>query len=345
MTLHHPLARRIAAFIQNPPTDADETFNELALALYAHQYSKSPWVRRLADAAHRAPTHVHRWQDVPAMPAAAFKDLPLSCTPPGRAAAVFHSSGTTGAQTSRHYMSRDALALYETSLRAGFAQAVPRRPPLLWALMPAPADAPHSSLSYMLGALGASQFWWDNNPALSDALTKLDAPVTLFGTAFALLGLLESTGREWALPPGSIVVETGGFKGHTQSISREDFYAALAGRLSIPIPSITSEYGMSEMASQFYSHGEQTTKQGPHWVRTEAIDPATGLPAPANQPGALRHYDLANFNSAACLQTSDWGTLTPTGFVLHGRAPGADLRGCSLSAEDLWTRSQTTRDA
>ena len=95
---------------------------------------------------------------------------------------------------------------------------------------------------------------------------------------------------------------------------------------------------MSEMASQFYGQGLDPEKRGPHWVRTRTIDPETGADAPPGTPGLLRHYDLANFNSVLALQTQDLGTLTPKGFVLHGRAPDAEVRGCSLTVEELWER-------
>ncbi len=337
MTLRHPLARRIAAFIALSPDQASEAqFNALALALYAYQYEHNPWIKRLGDTMGRPPETLHTWRDIPAMPTDGFKDFDLSCIAPGRASAVFYSSGTTGRQTSRHFLSRDALTVYEASLRRGFALALPPRPPKVWALMPPPADAPHSSLSYMLGALGAERFFWDNDEKLADALDTLREPVTLFGTAFALVQLLDGTDRAWRLPPGSVLLETGGFKGRTREVPRDEFYALLHNRLGVPGENIWSEYGMSEMASQFYGQGLSTLKCGPHWVRTVAIHPGDGLPARAGQPGALRHLDLANFNSALCLQTGDWGTLAQGGFLLHGRAPGADIRGCSLSVEELW---------
>lgn len=339
MTFRHPLARRIAAFIALPSELATEDlFNQLALELYAYQYERSVWVQRLGNAAQRPPDALQTWQDIPAMPTDGFKDFNLSCIAPGRASALFYSSGTTGRQSSRHYLGREALLLYETSLRRGFGLALPNRPARLWALMPPPAESPHSSLSHMLGTLSAERYFWDNDTALADALSTLDEPITLFGTAFALVQLLDSIPRDWQLPLGSVLIETGGFKGRTREVPRDEFYALLHSRLGVPLPHIWSEYGMSEMASQFYGQGLSTHKRGPHWVRTQSIHPGDGLPAPTGQPGALRHLDLANFNSALCLQTADWGTLTPGGFLLHGRAPGADIRGCSLSVEELWER-------
>ena len=134
-----------------------------------------------------------------------------------------------------------------------------------------------------------------------------------------------------------MIVETGGFKGRTRQVPREELYALFTARLGVPVEHCYSEYGMSEMASQFYGRGLDPTKRGPHWVRTRAMDPLTGEDAAPGSPGLLRHYDLANFNSVLALQTQDQGTLTPDGFVLHGRAPDAEVRGCSLTVEELWT--------
>jgi len=337
-----PLARKITAFIQNPPTgDADAAFEVLALALFARQYERCTPYRRLCDGSGLSPGSVYRWRDIPAVPAQAFKVFDLSCAPVAEAAAMFHSSGTTGLQTSRHFFDADALALYGTSLRAGFDAAFPRRPRRLWALMPKPQAAPHSSLSHMLGALDAERFFWDNDAALAEALTPLGEPMILFGTAFAFVQLFDGTSQDWRLPGGSLVIETGGFKGRTREVPREELYALFETRLDVPLENCHSEYGMSEMASQFYGRGLDPVKRGPHWVRTRAIDPVTGEDAPPGTPSLLRHYDLANWNSVQALQTQDLGTLTPDGFVLHGRAPDAEVRGCSLTVEDLWTKRQT----
>ena len=332
------LARQLTNFIHSPPPEgSDAAFQTLALALFARQYERIGPYRRLCDGVGHSPQTVTRWQDIPAVPAAAFKRFDLSAVPTENAAAVFHSSGTTGAQTSRHYFDRAGLTLYETSLRAGFDAALPTRPAPLWAMMPAPDAAPHSSLSHMLGALGAKRFFWDDNAALAAALAGAGSPVTLFGTAFAFVSLFDETNLNSSLPPGSIVVETGGFKGRTREVPREELYGLFDTRLGVGLDHCYSEYGMCEMASQFYGHGLDPEKRGPHWVRSRTIDPETGEDTEGGAAGLLRHYDLANFNSVLALQTQDVGTLTPKGFVLAGRAPDAEVRGCSLTVEELWT--------
>ena len=161
-TLTDTLAQQIVDFIENG-AGGDAEFERLALALFARQYALCAPYKRLCAGQGASPDTVQQWQGIPAVPAAAFKVFDLSCVPTDKTAAVFHSSGTTGAQTSRHYFDRDALALYERSLRAGFYAALPERPRQTWALMPPPSDAPHSSLSHMLGALGAARYFWDND--------------------------------------------------------------------------------------------------------------------------------------------------------------------------------------
>ena len=333
-----PLAHQIVDFIHGSTSVGnDDAFNRLACHLFARQYEKNVPYRRLCDSYGINPAQVMQWRGIPAVPAQAFKVFDLSCAGLDQTVAVFHSSGTTGPQSSRHYFDADALALYETSLRCGYSQALPDPPPMLWALMPAPADASNSSLSHMLGTLGAGRFFWDADAVLSQALEHITVPITLFGTAFAFVQLFDATDTIWHLPEGSRVVETGGFKGRTREVPREVLYGLFESRFAVPRDHCFSEYGMSEMASQFYGGGLDPIKRGPPWVRTRAIDPTTGDDAPVGTPGLLRHYDLANFNSVLALQTQDLGTLTPDGFTLHGRAPDAEVRGCSLTVEELWT--------
>src|SRR5205814_5555753 len=51
------------------------------------------------------PDNVTAWQDVPAVPAAAFKELPLTCFPPEQAVLYFTTSGTTQAERQgTHYL-------------------------------------------------------------------------------------------------------------------------------------------------------------------------------------------------------------------------------------------------
>lgn len=337
------LIERILTFIDSAIYD-DQAFNDLALAIFTRQYRLIEPYRRFCDTQNASPDNVTDWRQIPAAPVAAFKQFDLSCVPLPDAKTVYYSSGTTGPSTSKHYMDDAAVRIYYASLKRGFYNVSSDFKNLpIWAIMQTPANAPNSSLSAMLGALNAERFYWDNNEELYNDLAGLNTPIILFGTAFAFVGYFDSTPerQQLRLPKGSIIVETGGFKGRSREISREELYGLFETRLGVRENDCYSEYGMSEMASQFYSNGLNPVKYGPPWVRTRIIDPITRTEANPEEKGLLAHYDLANYNSLIAIQTEDMGVFKDTGFILLGRVENAEIRGCSLTMEELWNRRIT----
>ena len=351
------LARDIAAFIENGVPD-DAVFNSLALRVFGYQYQWNLPYRRFCEGRGVAPQTITAWNEIPAAPAAAFKRFALTCAPetdctPESGGRVFHSSGTTGSETSRHFMDAAGLSLYRASLKAAYSHFALEWTAIIFALMPPPSKAPHSSLSFMLEELGA-MFWWQE----SDESNKYSwmekvgfwmkaqrKPYTVFGTAFAWVHFFDTISETFTLPEGCVVLETGGFKGRLREVSRDELYALFTERLGMPPTHCLSEYGMSEMASQFYdstlldsSRGKMrpVRKVALYWLKTRILDPITGNEVRNRQPGLLAHYDLANLNSVLAIQTEDYGHSAEDGdgFVLLGRAPGAVLRGCSLTAEE-----------
>ncbi|KAG1315525.1 hypothetical protein G6F62_013749 [Rhizopus arrhizus] len=92
---------------------------------------------------------------------------------------------------------------------------------------------------------------------------------------------------------------------------------------------------MTELSTQCYDDGNAVVpavKSGPHWIRSRLIDPATGRTVPAGERGILAHCDLGNFNSVNTILTDDAGLPADGGFLLLGRAEGAQAKGCSLAA-------------
>lgn len=343
----------------------NNNFEPLALRVFAYQYANNKPYRMFCDGRKSTPYTVTRWQDIPPAPAAAFKRFALTCTDPelctpehgGR---TFNSSGTTGSETSKHYMDAFAVSLYEQSLKQSYDHfvTVDNSTDPVVALLPTSSDAPNSSLSYMLEVLLQRQkgsFIWGEAwqaKAISVLKDQTDSLV-VFGTAFAWVQLLDHLAEidvSISLSPNSRIVETGGFKGRSREIERNELYRMFTERLGVPATHCLAEYGMSEMASQFYDTtyrdhvlgiAREPRKMGlPHLLRTRVIDPVTGKEAERGQPGVLAHYDIANLNSCLAIQTEDWGYPHPDGdgFVLLGRAPGAALRGCSLTAEEFAAR-------
>ncbi len=112
------------------------------------------------------------------------------------------------------------------------------------------------------------------------------------GTAFALVALLDDLAemeRPFVAPPGSRIMETGGFKGRARVVARGELYTALARALGIATEAIVAEYGMTELISQYYDapesrHAAVRVKSAPPWLRTLVID-ARGEIVPDGEVG------------------------------------------------------------
>ena len=100
------------------------------------------------------------------------------------------------------------------------------------------------------GLLLFDSLWNDLHEAVAQ-----EHPVCIAATAFALVHLLEAmeaANLRVRLPNRSRVMETGGFKGRTREVSREDLYRRAGDRLGIAGEQIVAEYGMTELTSQYY---------------------------------------------------------------------------------------------
>jgi hypothetical protein len=294
------------------------------------------------------------------VPAAAFKDAVLATFDTREAELVFHTSGTTAQSAGKHYFER--AALYDAALLAGFdCYLLPDRMRLRFLhLVPNPRTAPHSSLGYMMGHVsvlrgdGEAGWFFDDDgvdvegfiKALGRAILQQRA-VCISGTAFAFVALLDALAQRdlsFAAPAGSRIMETGGFKGRSRAVTREELYAGLSSRLGVAQEAIVAEYGMTELTTQYYdapqSRGSGArVKVAPPWLRTLVVD-AQGREVRAGERGFLRHLDLGNRSSVIAVQTEDRGYVHGPGIVLLGRESDAPARGCSLDAEDLLQRAR-----
>jgi hypothetical protein len=204
-----------------------------------------------------------------------------------------------------------------------------------------------------LGSEG-SQYFIDAAGVHLDTFTDTIAHAQREGTPVCILAITsalvaffdwcEAHSQRFALPGGSRIMDTGGNKGKGRMISRKGFLQSCWKYLKVAGYFCVNEYGMTEMASQFYDNvlynrfrqsNEPRYKIGPAWVRTLVVDPETLAEVPAGQSGLLRHFDLANAGSVMAIQTDDVGYVTGAGFEITGRAPGAEARGCALVLEEF----------
>ena len=352
-----------------PALALPEAFDALACDLARYQHAHVEGYRRLLSARGVDPNAIRSQADAPAVPTDAFKLARVSAFTPAETPIVFRTSGTTGqsmASRGSHFF-RDvatydaaALAFGKWALMQGLS---PRTRVVV--LGPSPALMPDSSLTHML-ALFAGAFEPSKNEqtfflegdvfdvaGLDEVVasaTVEGAPVLLLATSFALVHFLDALGDDvFRLPTGSRVMQTGGFKGRSREVSAPELRRAVSETFGIPEGSIVSEYGMTELSSQFY---EATLHGGPHgvyveppWANVVAVDPETLEPVKDGEPGIARIVDLMNVDSAAFVLTADRvrrvrcsAAPSGTGFELLGRAPGATPRGCSLAIDDFFSK-------
>jgi hypothetical protein len=348
------LIDELLAFMAQKQSTQDE-FNRLALRLFAHQFQHNAAFQRFCQQRGKTPRTARSWRDIPAVPINGFKDLTLSCVPPTECERVFMTSGTTrGDIKGRHY--HPTLAVYDLSMKLNFSQRFMQGQDRIrmGILFPDEMAMPNSSLAHYLAlavrefGTPASSYFLGSQGLDSARLCEALAQVQQTGEPFALLGAsysfvhlmdeLQQRGLSFKLPPGSRVLDTGGFKGQSREMAMEDFYRQLSSTLGVPRSECINMYGMTELSTQFYDAGNATLpsiKSGPHWIRTRVVDPLSGAEVPAGERGILVHCDLGNFNSVTTILTEDVGVEVEGGFLLLGRAQGAQAKGCSLAVEDF----------
>lgn len=335
---------------------SDEEFNALALRLFTFQHANNEAFRRFCQRRGATPRTVKSWREIPAVPISAFKEVTLSSLPAQEAQRVFMTSGTTRKEVKgRHY--HPTIAVYDRSMTKNFGarfMAGSERLPMA-ILFPGEQDLPNSSLAHYL-ALAVAHYGNDDSrvfvtPEGMDSaglrawLRVREAegrPCAVLGASYAFVHLVDELrqgGERFHLPAGSRILDTGGYKGQARELPLEDFYAGLEAFFGVPRERCINMYGMTELSTQLYDDGNvlvPSVKSGPHWIRSRLLDPLTGREVAQGQRGVLAHCDLGNFNSVTTILTEDVGVGVATGgFLLLGRAEGAEAKGCSLAVEEF----------
>lgn len=311
-------------------------FEFAALKVFVFQAENNPIYKKYLSALGVNPNSIKKASEIPHLPVEFFKThLVKSFTEEPEI--VFTSSGTTGMETSRHFV-KD-LKIYDRSFEQSFRLFYddPSRYCIL-ALLPSYMEREGSSLIYMTKKLieysqhPQSGFYLHNLNDLVEnleMLEKMNQKTILLGVSFALLDLAEKHPIQLK---HTIIMETGGMKGRRKELTREELHFRL--KKAFGVKNIHSEYGMTELLSQAYSKGEGKY-HAPPWMRIsirDIYDPFALLPA--GKTGGINIADLANVYSCSFIQTSDLGRLFPDGgFEILGRLDSSDIRGCNLMVE------------
>ncbi|MES1187806.1 MAG: hypothetical protein ABUL60_28565 [Myxococcales bacterium] len=350
---------------------ANDDFTTLALDIARFQAEASPGFRRLLRA---RGSRLEALDDIPPVPSDAFRLARVATYAAELDAVRFFTSGTTGAERGTHAMRRtDTYERLSLAFGRG-ALLGPEGRAVVVALAPKLTEPPSSSLGYMMARfmeafdgqpLGAETAFTSSSSArwLLDAngvdlrglalaassAAQRSLPLLLLGTAFALVRLLdELAGAHLALPAGSVVMQTGGFKGRSREVTMEELRAGVSDALQLAPTRVVGEYGMTELTSQLYegtifesalAAREPGAQPGvyfePPWLRVTPVDPVSLRPVAEGEAGLARFIDLGNVDSAVSVVTQDLVRRTQGGVQLLGRQAGAPPRGCSLAIEAL----------
>jgi hypothetical protein len=321
-------------------------FEPLSLKVFRFQAEYNPIYREYIRHLGIDPARITALTEIPFLPIQFFKNHRVATGHSSDALVVFQSSGTTGQTTSHHHLYDEPLykAISYRIFQHNYDDLSRFH---ILALLPSYLERNNSSLVYMMqhfieeSESEYSGFYLNNAGEMLHRLHHLaENPdgrgVLLLGVTFALLDLAESSSDLSFLKKIEhlTVMDTGGMKGRRTELLREEVHDILTA--SFGVPAIHSEYGMTELLSQGYSHGGGLFTQG-HSMRIllrDINDPFAisdhnlGL----SKTGGINVIDLANLDTCSFIETQDLGRFgeKPGTFYVMGRFDNSDIRGCNL---------------
>ncbi len=306
---------------------SEKDFNQVALAVFEYQYNQIDVYKSYCDLITRTPKTVVSIEDIPFLPIQFFKTFQVYNNS-NTVDEIFSSSGTTGTQTSKHFVTD--IKLYEESFIKGFDFAYEDwKDCAIIGLLPSYLERKGSSLIYMVDYLiknsnkTTSKFQLDITPEFTNYLEQSEEPKIMFGVTFALLDLAEKGIK----PKNTTIIETGGMKGRGKELTRTELHELLQKKLAPK--AIHSEYGMTELLSQAYL--KDKTFECPPWMKVSLRDATDPFSHYSLGKGVINVIDLANLNSCSFIATDDLGKLNSDGsFEVLGRLDYAQIRGCNL---------------
>jgi phenylacetate-coenzyme A ligase PaaK-like adenylate-forming protein len=285
---------------------------------------------------HKNKENVKTLEEIPFLPISFFKTHKIIAQNT-QEETIFTSSGTTGMVNSQHLVSD--ISIYKQSFSLGFAQFYGNiEDYTVLALLPSYLERGGSSLVFMVNQLIEdskkieSGFYLHNYTELIEKLEKLDQAgenILLIGVTYALLDVLEI--KKLNLK-NTIIIETGGMKGRRKELIKTELHEIL--KQGFGVQHIHSEYGMTEMLSQAYSH-ENGIFECVSWLEILIRDAENPLEIIENErTGGINVVDLANINSCSFIATQDLGKKYANNtFEVLGRFDSSDIRGCNLMVD------------
>ncbi len=365
------LRLEIADFIKNGAKlndkERNDKFNKLAIALFKIQFNAIENYARYSEKKGVMPDNINDYLQIPPVPAAAFKSGDVFIYSNEDIHVTFRTSGTSGGERGRAYFSKSgaeltSLAIIENARNFMFPDGADTR---FFLVSPSPQAAPELTMAFGItevmnntGTRGGKHYIGAAGLMIDDFMADIkkceaeNIPVSIIAPSFAMVFILDKMaekGISFKMPAGSRVLDAGGFKGRSREISRSDMLLSINERFGISAEYCINALGMSELGTQYYDDNLKNyvlngikapgVKKNPHWAKTLIMKLSGGMnyiaPQTSSEKGAIVHFDLSNFDRAVSLLTDDLGRYNGNGFEICGRIRENDLKGCSLTVEEL----------
>ena len=298
-------------------------------------------------------------ENTPMLPVSIFKELELRSVPEEEIFKTVTSSGTTGQQVSKIFLDADTSAVQQQALSGIMADLLGehRLPCLVLDSKRVLRDRAMFS-ARGAGALGFSVFGSKTCYALDEHMElDLDGvrafleahqgePIFLFGFTYIIwrhvIRVLEERGETLSIPKG-ILLHGGGWKKlANEAVSPQEFKARIHAVTGIE--QVRNYYGMAEQTGCIYLECPQGHLHASIWSDVVVRRWRDYSPCDVGEPGLIQVLSpLPHSYPGHSLLTEDLGVLLgeddcPCGragkyFQVTGRAPRAEVRGCSDTYE------------
>jgi phenylacetate-coenzyme A ligase PaaK-like adenylate-forming protein len=326
--------------------------------LTKHHRHHSPEYARLLEV-FGMDAEAQRLEDVPSIPVSVFKDHAVKSISDAQVFKVLTSSGTTSSRVSRIALDRETAQRQTQALASimSFELGAQRLPMIVVDTKDVIKDRKSFS-ARGAGVVGMSTFGRDHFHALTNEM-ELDREGLLnylakhSGERLFVFGFTFMIWKYFAqlLRPGEIdlsqavLVHGGGWKKLAdEAVSPAEFKRELEERTGLR--RCLSFYGMVEQVGSAFLECDQGYLHAPNFADAIIRDPNTWQPAKPRQHGVVQVLSvLPTSYPGHSLLTEDIGELVADDhclcgrrgrhFLVHGRVPAAEIRGCSDTHEQV----------
>jgi phenylacetate-coenzyme A ligase PaaK-like adenylate-forming protein len=323
--------------------------------LTRRHYEKCPEYRRLLDAMGFDLRAVKAIEDFPFVPARLFKEFDLLSVDRSQVFKTLTSSGTGGQRVSKILLDRETAANQSRALAKIVTSFIgkQRRPMLVIDSSTLVKDRRLFS-ARGAGILGFSTFGTDVTCALNDSMQLDLERVNLFlakhkGKSILLFGFtsiiwehfcapLAAAGRKLAIGDGTVIHGGGWKKLAAQGVDKETFRARVSNVCGVS--KVHDYYGMVEQTGSIFMECEAGCFHSSSFSEIVVRDHRDFSPLSAGSTGILQLLSvLPSSYPGHSILSEDVGELVEGDecscgrkgrrFVVHGRLPAAEVRGCS----------------